>query len=171
MSSSNPLWRARCGCGCCRRWAEWATGQQPVVPRRQGNVGHFRLHVHVPIDDLSIRLEASHSTFQSSACHLILLSTAKPLLPLVSGRGLQDVLFDLLQRRLAARLSDRTQVDVPRRNSVVVISGGVPVCAFGCFQAVICIGCCWIHAGDVPVISACFWDLSPDRGSVTHVWL
>src|SRR5205823_8140650 len=114
--------------------------------------------------------EGSGGAFQPCTRGIIFLYVAECLLPLVSGSGLQDILLDLLQRRLAARLPNRTQVDVPRSNSAIVISGCLSVCASGCFQTVIRTRCSRMHVGDVPPVSAYLRDFPPDCRSVAHVW-
>src|SRR5205807_725886 len=114
--------------------------------------------------------EAWHRAFQSCTRGIIFLYVAECLLPVVSGGGLQDILLDLLQRRLAARLPKRTQVDVPRSSPATVVPERLSVCASGCFPTVIRTGGSRMHVGNVPPVSAYLRDFPPDCRSVAHVW-
>src|SRR4029077_3995778 len=142
-----------------------------MVSRRETNVGRSGLAVHVPLDNLSVRSQASHGSFQPVTCHLVFLSPAEHLFPVVPSSGLQDYLLELLQRGLAASLPDRAQMDVPRSNPAIVISAHLPVCAAGRFQTLIRAGCSRVHAWHVSVVPACLRHLSPDCGLVAHVWV
>src|SRR5204863_7731491 len=122
-------------------------------------------------DGLSLRPKASHSAIQSGTRCRIFLHVAECLFSRLSSRRLQDILLDLLQRRLVAHLPNRTQVDVPWSNPAIVISARLSVCAAGRFQAFICTRCCWMHAGDVPALSAHLRNVPPDCRSAAYVWV
>src|SRR5205823_7897214 len=91
--------------------------------------------------------------------HLVFLSVTERLFPPLSGGGLQDILLDLLQRGLAADLSNRTQVDVPRSSPATVVSACLSVCAAGRFQTVLIAGCCRMHARHVSALLAYLRDI------------
>src|SRR6266568_3822864 len=77
-------------------------------------------------------------------------------------------LYDLKHR--AARLPKRTQVDVPRSISAIIIPSNISVCAAGRLQAFLCARCSRMHARNVSAVPAYLGNFPPDCGPVAHVW-
>ncbi len=174
-------------------WIAWLTGKMPTNAFLYRLVPGFTLVgiglgligiCHLPIRfgarvgllaivaaALAYRPEASHCAFQPLTRRLIFLSPTECLFSVVSGGGLQDLLLNLLQRRVVACLPDGTQVDVPRSISATFISNNIPVFSAGCLQVNVCPRCGRMHRWHVSIIPAHLRDLSFDCGFAAHVWL